>query len=735
MKNKLKKKAIFISESILTSYSQIFFTENKVLALILFVVSFTNWWIGLSGFIAVVTALVFAELLEYAPVTIQKGLFSFNSLLVGLGIGTYFSPGIEVLLLIIIGSIVAFFCTIFIKGILEKYGLPFLSFPFLLGMWLMLLSFPIFSNISLNSEALYPSNMFFKIGGSSLIVVIDSLTKFFDGTGLYTYFLSLGAIFFQFNIVAGILIAIGLLIHSRVHFLFSLIGFFVAYWFYSFLGVYTGSLNYTYYGFNFILSAIAIGGYYLIPSRKSLIWSVILIPVLVIVTVGSDRLFSYFELSVFSLPFNIVIIGMLYAFKIRYNQTREPILTFIQQKNPETNAYIYNSQSSKKYSVFLLPIRLPFIGKWIVNQAHDGVYTHKDFFKYAWDFIIKDPNTNKEFINEGFLKEDYYCFNKPVIAPASGTIVAIENSIQDNEIGVANTVNNWGNTVVIKHYDYLYSKLCHLKNGSVAVKVGETIEEGHVIGKCGNSGRSPYPHLHFQLQSTGKIGASTIFWPLSEYLISQKNTLKFKQKGVPEINDVVENIQVSPILKGAFQWSPGDLFKLEMVSDNGNKTLNSIKNEIDINNKSFLHCLNTGAKLYYENNGKTFLALNYLGSKNSLLYYFFYTFYKVVLSNTGNLNVESKFPIHHLYRFPIITLQDFLVPFGIFLKGNYRLLYKETSQVFSPKELELNSNITGIKNRIFSSSKIVIEKNGRITIRYITSKNKTLQLRWENNLD
>lgn len=735
MKRKLQKKALFIGESILTSYSQIFFTENKVLALMLFVVSFTNWWIGLSGLIAVVTALVLAELLEYSPVTIKNGLFSFNSLLVGLGVGTYFSPGIEVFLLIIIGSIVAFFCTIFIKGILEKYGLPFLSFPFLLGMWLMLLSFPIFTNISLNSEALFPSNMFFKIGGNGLVVLIDNLAQFFKGTGLDTYFLSLGAIFFQFNIVAGMLIALGLLIHSRVHFLFSLIGFFVAYWFYSFLGVYTGSLNYTYYGFNFILSAIAIGGYYLIPSRKSLLWSIILIPVLVIVTVGSDRLFSYFELSVFSLPFNVVIVGMLYALKIRFNQSREPILAFIQQKNPETNAYIYNSQSSKEYARFLLPIRLPFIGKWIVNQAHNGAYTHKGFFKYAWDFVIKDENSELEFSNDGYLKEDYYCFNKPVIAPASGTVVAVENTIEDNEIGIANTVNNWGNTVIIKHYDYVFSKMSHLKKGSVEVRVGEAVEEGKIIGKCGSSGRSPYPHLHFQLQSSEKIGASTIFWPLSEYLKTKNDKLEFEQKGIPEINDVVENIQVSPILQGAFQWTPGDLFKLKMVLENGNEIKYSIQNEIDIYNKSFLHCLKTGAKLYYENNGKTFSAINYFGSKKSPLYYFFYSFYKVVLSNSANLNVVSKFPVHYLYRFPLITLQDFLVPFGIFLKGNYRLLYKETNQVFTPKELKLESKITVMNNKLFYASKIVIQKNREMSINCKTSKNKTIHLKWEKKLD
>ena len=131
MNKHIQKKGLFIGEAILTSYSQIFFTDNKKLASLLLVVSFIDWWVGLSGLIAVFTAIFLAEVLDYSPETTQKGLYSFNSLLVGLGVGTYFSPGIEVVLLVILGGAVAFFCTVFLIGFLSKYGLPFLSFPFL----------------------------------------------------------------------------------------------------------------------------------------------------------------------------------------------------------------------------------------------------------------------------------------------------------------------------------------------------------------------------------------------------------------------------------------------------------------------------------------------------------------------------------------------------------------------------------------------------------------------------
>ncbi len=734
MKNKLIKKSLFIGEAILTSYSQIFFTDNKILATVLVIVSFIDWWTGLSGLIAVITAVALAEVLGYSSVLIRKGLFSFNALLVGLGVGTYFSCGFDVLLLIIIGGAIAFFSTVFLMGLLTKYGLPFLSIPFLLAMWLLLLAFPSFTGITLNTQALYPSNMFFKLGGNTLVVFVDSLTSFFQGTGFDTYFLSLGAIFFQFNIFAGILIAIGLLIHSRINFLFSLVGFFVAFGVYSFLGMYTGSLNYTYYGFNFILSAIAIGGYFLIPSRQSFLWSLLLIPVLVITTIGSDRLFGMFELSVFSLPFNMVMIGVLYAFKTRYDQTRSPILTLFQHKNPETNAYLFDSQPAKKYAAFVSPIRLPFMGQWTVNQGHEGAYTHKEFFRFAWDFIIKDVSSEKEFSGEGLLPSDYFCFDKPVIAPASGTIVAAVNTVDDNEIGITNSLQNWGNTVVIKHDDFLYSKLSHLKKGSIEVKVGDVVLEGQGIGKCGNSGRSPYPHLHFQLQSSSKIGDPTIFWPLSEYIVGDKTKLGFVQKGIPKQQDTISNITTSPILQAAFKWSPGDEFVLSMTTEYEKKIIFSISNKIDIYNQSFLICSKTGAKLYYENNGKTFSALNYIGSKKSALFYFYRSFYKVILCEHSALLVETPFPVHHLYRFPLLTIQDFLVPFGMFLKGNYKLSHEKTDQMFNPQQFKMESQIIGRANHPFFSAQIEVNKNREINIRCDTSKNSKINLKWENKL-
>ena len=99
-----KLKSIFPSflSSIANSYSQIFFSNSKTFALILFIVSFFDFWAGLSGVIAVMVSNILAYLIGFNRVSIRKGYYGFNSLLVGLGLGVYFQPGPAILLLLYI---------------------------------------------------------------------------------------------------------------------------------------------------------------------------------------------------------------------------------------------------------------------------------------------------------------------------------------------------------------------------------------------------------------------------------------------------------------------------------------------------------------------------------------------------------------------------------------------------------------------------------------------------------
>jgi murein DD-endopeptidase MepM/ murein hydrolase activator NlpD len=53
-----------------------------------------------------------------------------------------------------------------------------------------------------------------------------------------------------------------------------------------------------------------------------------------------------------------------------------------------------------------------------------------------------------------------------------------------------------------------FAVLAHLKNGSVRVAKGQRVERGAEIGRCGNSGNTTEPHLHFHLQDGAKFGTA-----------------------------------------------------------------------------------------------------------------------------------------------------------------------------------------------------------------------------------
>ena len=114
---------------------------------------------------------------------------------------------------------------------------------------------------------------------------------------------------------------------------------------------------------------------------------------------------------------------------------------------------------------------------------------------------------------------------------------------------------------------------------------------------------------------------------------------------------------------------------------------------------------------------------------------FYKSLYKVVFTEQSQLTINSRFPIHHLYSASIRIIQDFLVPFGIFLKGKYQLNYKKSDILFNQKEVELNSIITGNDNKKMFSAEITIGKNKEISCICKQLNKDKIHLKWTKKQD
>ena len=115
--------------------------------------------------------------------------------------------------------------------------------------------------------------------------------------------------------------------------------------------------------------------------------------------------------------------------------------------------------------------------------------------------------------------EDYYCYGEPLLAPADGVVVSASDGHRDSPYlkGALDPFQRdiRGNYVTIEHEASEYSVLAHLQEGSVTVEEGARVERGQRIGRCGHSGNSTEPHLHFQLQDRPRWFDFTVGLPIS----------------------------------------------------------------------------------------------------------------------------------------------------------------------------------------------------------------------------
>lgn len=158
---------------------------------------------------------------------------------------------------------------------------------------------------------------------------------------------------------------------------------------------------------------------------------------------------------------------------------------------------------------------LPFDGEWtVLRGSPDEEYAHSTTVpqhRYAHDFVVTDE-TGATFDRDGERNDSTsdtgasearlaasHCFGEPVLAPADGTVAATSDGHPDGFAGLDPREGSlYGNHVVLDHGDE-YSLLAHLQADSLTVSVGDTVERGEQLGRCGSSGRATEPQLHVQV--------------------------------------------------------------------------------------------------------------------------------------------------------------------------------------------------------------------------------------------
>jgi urea transporter len=200
--------------------------------------------------------------------SIRDGIFSFSGGYVGLLVGIFSHPAMkypvfDLTVFVILGGILAVPLTSGLNHALKRLELPATMFPVVVLLWALLAGI-LYTDLAELSKAL-----------PLLSTHPDVSPPYTWKTWLFGITNGFGRVFMQLHPITGLLILLGILLNSRIAALMALLGgalsILTAYLF----GQYEPILRTGVMSYNPILTAIALGGFYLYFSWRSVIYALL----------------------------------------------------------------------------------------------------------------------------------------------------------------------------------------------------------------------------------------------------------------------------------------------------------------------------------------------------------------------------------------------------------------------------------------------------------------------------
>lgn len=124
---------IQFGRQVLRGLSQCAFQANELTgALFVVAVASFNWRMAVFFVTSAILATLVARLLKGVPDLLDQGLYGFNSALMGLALGNFFTPSTSLWLLMVASAVITAVVTIIMAKWLR---IPFLAAPFILTFW------------------------------------------------------------------------------------------------------------------------------------------------------------------------------------------------------------------------------------------------------------------------------------------------------------------------------------------------------------------------------------------------------------------------------------------------------------------------------------------------------------------------------------------------------------------------------------------------------------------------
>ena len=361
-----------------------------------------------------------------------------------------------------------------------------------------------------------------------------------DAMGWLGSFLrSMASLMYSPHAVAGVLVCIAVVLWSRAMFLAGLAGW---------LGGVLLSMGFQRMGlsfvwlplsYNYFIAGMALGAVIFLPGRLSL-------PVAAV----AGALTAFFGLvlqyalgwsATSYLPVSSALVIWVGMGALTLAGDRAIVVRNATPGEPPEQRWWLDAYWRARYGRMVPLFAVPVTGELQIAQGFDGRISHTGIYRHALDF---QRSPAAEAVGGSI-------WGAAVTAPAPGMIERARDGVADNPLGVCNYAEKWGNHVVIRLDAGGWAMLAHLQQGTVAVAPGARVETGSYLGRVGNSGRSPVPHLHLQLQSSPEPGAATLPFRLANYFTAETSTAVFARwhaSAVPLEGEVLAQAQANPVV-------------------------------------------------------------------------------------------------------------------------------------------------------------------------------------------
>ncbi|MCE5046959.1 urea transporter [Staphylococcus equorum] len=285
---------------ILKNIAQVLLLNNSWTGLFVLVGIFVgNWKVGLMALSASVISLLLAKRTNYSEEEINTGLAGFNPVLTAIALTLFLVPEWYSVVIVLVAIIITMPIGSAFREFFKPFGVPMLTMPYVFVSWIVLLMSFQFKFVNADVNILPNTVQEIKFSGHSIDFISAFLTGFSE-------------IFLLKNMIAGILILIGIFIASRKAGTFAIIANIIGFAAVTVLGGNHDQINDGLFGYNVILTVLALGVAFStrIPRYISIVLGILLT---VILHAGMTTLLTPFGLPVFTLPFIIATWIMLFA--------------------------------------------------------------------------------------------------------------------------------------------------------------------------------------------------------------------------------------------------------------------------------------------------------------------------------------------------------------------------------------------------------------------------------------